>query len=73
MNLIQDTRVFSDALDRLSRPAGVSHVYNPLAYMRRAHEQWLAQFEVLQRLRQDSEAIERATYARLHRKFGGAS
>ena len=44
MNLIQDTRVFSDALDRLSRPAGVSHVYNPLAYMRRAHEQWLDQF-----------------------------
>lgn len=44
MNLIQDTRVFSDALDRLSRPAGVSHVYNPLAYMRRAHEQGLDRF-----------------------------
>lgn len=44
MNLIHDTRTFSDALDRLPRPAGVSHVYNPLAYMRRAHEQWLDQF-----------------------------
>ncbi len=37
--------------------------------------QWRVDFQAaeLQRLRQDSEAIERATYARLHRKFGGAS
>ena len=44
MNLVQETRVFSDALGRLPLPAGVSHVYNPLAYMRRAHERYLERF-----------------------------
>lgn len=44
MNLVHETRVFSDALDRLPLPAGVSHVYNPLAYMRRAHERYLERF-----------------------------
>ena len=44
MNLVQETRVFSDALNRLPLPAGVSHVYNPLAYMRRAHERYLERF-----------------------------
>lgn len=44
MDLIRETRVFSDALDRLPLPAGVSHVYNPLSYMRAAHERWLGRF-----------------------------
>ena len=71
MNLIQDTRVFSDALDRLSRPAGVSHVYNPLAYMRRAHEQWLAQFEVF--VDYQGESVSCATYEKSPDEFARAT
>lgn len=32
------TSDFAVALDRLPLPAGVTHVYNPLVYMRAAHQ-----------------------------------
>ncbi len=44
MDLITKTRELSAQLDKLPAPAGISHVYNPLAYMRDAHTKWLSRF-----------------------------
>ena len=41
MDLIKTTRTLADDLHALRRPAGVSHVYNPLRYMWPAHERFL--------------------------------
>jgi len=42
MDLIKTTRTLADDLHALRRPAGVSHVYNPLRYMWPAHERFLS-------------------------------
>lgn len=47
MDLIKTTRALADDLHALRRPAGVSHVYNPLRYMWSAHERFLLRHYVL--------------------------
>ncbi|MEM9417997.1 MAG: uracil-DNA glycosylase family protein [Planctomycetota bacterium] len=42
--LIDAARELSDACDRLSFSGPVTHVYNPLAYARPMHEQYLSRF-----------------------------
>jgi single-strand selective monofunctional uracil DNA glycosylase len=42
--LMEAARALSDAVDGMRFPAPVAHVYNPLAYARRAHELYLTRF-----------------------------
>ena len=49
MDLIKTTRILADDLHALRRPAGVSHVYNPLRYMWPAHERFLSRHYVTDR------------------------
>ncbi|MFK5956513.1 MAG: single-stranded DNA-binding protein, partial [Planctomycetota bacterium] len=44
MGLIQVDRKLSAAVDKLSFPEPVTHVYNPLAYARRPHEKFLKRY-----------------------------
>lgn len=44
MDLILKTRELADALQALRLPSGCTHAYNPLTYMRAAHEAWLDLF-----------------------------
>lgn len=46
MSLVDISRGLSDAVDRLSFGAPVTHVYNPLAYARAPHEAFLERFGV---------------------------
>ena len=47
MDLIKITRALADDLHALRRPAGVSHVYNPLRYMWPAHERFLSRHYIM--------------------------
>ena len=49
MDLIKTTCALADDLHALRRPAGVSHVYNPLRYMWPAHERFLSRHYVTDR------------------------
>lgn len=42
--MIEAARTLSDSVDSIIFPPPVFHVYNPLAYARKAHEQYLARY-----------------------------